>query len=287
MDYKLKPLLCLLLVIILVWGFSFPVSYGSDGFTLPVPEFTLNLQYKSIELTINNEPFVPYVSQDILPDGACLEKGITFDYCVFVKIYFDEELASSYQRIIPSSSEFTVLWLPADYPDGARIEVNVQAEYRYYFNELAGRPCLPLYAGVRVSSGENNTQTLTIHKNTQNLLNNSTASLSKPSIPEFTAELLHNLTLVVRIKNEPFTVNYEGAGKGTVGYYYKLGLPDKIYSSTIYSDYFNRSTDEYTIKTIDLYERKISGLVVDGKVEVKVKAYAGELYSVAHHKGIE
>ena len=286
MDYNLKPLSCLLLVIVLVWGLSFPVSYGSDGFTLPVPEFTLNLQYKSIELKINNEPFFPYVSQDILPDGACLERGIEIYYHVYVKIYFDGELAGSSYRMVPSSSEFTVLWLPADYPDGARIEVNVQAEYFYDYDEFAGRPCLPLYTGVRVSSGENNTQTLTIHKNALNLLN-STVSLSKPSVPEFTAELLHNLTLVVRIKNEPFTVNYAGTGEGTVGYYYKLGLPSQRDSSTYYSDYCNRSTDEYTIKTMDLSDWRItSSLVVDGKAEVKVKAYAGELYSVAHQKAL-
>jgi len=55
------------------------------------------------------------------------------------------------------------LSVSADYPVDSRVDFQVEAIVGHYYDELAGRPILPLYVlEVDESSGWSNTQTITI-----------------------------------------------------------------------------------------------------------------------------
>jgi hypothetical protein len=195
-DNTLKPLSRLLLLI-LVYGLSLPASSVSGARTPSVPVFTVNLvaypydvpsvtttsidQYtgeeivnttpgyrvenRSIEITIKNQPFTPYTDAD--------GNEINLYYNVRAKGHFGdnwEELYSfgnpSSTHPIQSSSEYTILSLPANYPDGAQVDFQVEARLGYYYNTMAGHQTIPMNRLASAgSSGWSSTQTLTIDWN--------------------------------------------------------------------------------------------------------------------------
>ena len=225
MDNTIKPLSRLLLLTILVCGLSFQISYVSGTSTPSVPEFTVELvaypydvppvtttkidQYtgeetvkttpgyhvenRSIEIVIKNQPFTPYIIDDW--------KDINLYYGVRVKGHFGEYWKEIYSRYkssdlahpVQSSSEYTVLSLSADYPDGAQVDFQVKAIAGYYYDELAGRPILPLYVlAAFKTSGWSDTQTITIsEENVQTILNE--------EIPEFPSWIILPLVLTVTV----------------------------------------------------------------------------------------
>ena len=202
MDNTIKPLARLFLLFVLISGlFLYVLANCSvvNGIHKPsVPEFTVKLvahpydvpsttttkidpytgketvittpgyrvENRSIEVVIKNQPFTPYTDAD--------GKEINLYYNVRVKGHFGEYWEELYSRYkdhpsaipVQSSSEFTVLSLSANYPDGAQVDFQVEAILGYYYNELAGRPIVPLYVlGSVDSSGWSSTQTLTIDWN--------------------------------------------------------------------------------------------------------------------------
>jgi hypothetical protein len=131
-----------------------------------------HVENRSIDVVIKNQPFTPYTDD---------WKEINLYYDVRVKGHFGEDwekLYSDYKSSpeahpIQSSSEYTILSLPVKYPDGGQVDFQVRAILGYYYDELAGRPILPLYVLGSVGSSDwSDTQTLTINFN---------------EIPEFTS----------------------------------------------------------------------------------------------------
>ena len=183
------------LVVTLFTGSFVVYAYGANGIAKPsVPEFTVELvaypydvapvtstkidQYTgektvkttpgyrvenmSIEITIKNQPFTPYVY-----DG----NETNLYYMVRAKGHFGdkwEELTSrsnvsSPSTPVPSSSEYTVLYFPADYPDGAEVDFQVEAiagYHRYWLDARFFRSGFTLEPVE--TSGWSSTQTVTI-----------------------------------------------------------------------------------------------------------------------------
>jgi hypothetical protein len=217
MDNTIKPFTLLLLLTILICGLflhvlaNCSVVQASDVSDIPnpsVPEFTVKLvaypydvpsttttkidpytgeetvittpayrvENRSIEIAIKNQPFTPYTDD---------WKDINLYYGVRVKGHFGEDWEELYSRYksnpeahpVQSSSEYTVLSLPANYPEGGQVDFQVRAILGYYYDELAGRPILPLYVlGSVGSSGWSSTQTLTIDWNTTITVDEPTSS---------------------------------------------------------------------------------------------------------------
>jgi hypothetical protein len=225
-DNTTKPLSRLLLLTILICGLSFQVSYVSGASEPSVPEFTVELvaypydvspvtttkideytgeetvkttpgyhvKNRSIEIVITNQPFTPYVDAD--------GHEINLYYNVRTKGHFGDEWEELYSRSnasssanpVPSSSEYTVLAIPADYPDDAQVDFQVEAlagYYKYWADErvwfIFGYTLTPVEA-----SGWSNTQTITIsEENVQIRLNE--------EIPEFPSWTILPLTLTVAL----------------------------------------------------------------------------------------
>lgn len=118
--------------------------------------------------------------------------------------------------------------------------------------------------------------------------NTSTDLQLKPSIPEFTVELFDNpYTLEVRIKNEPFNATSDANGTVIIGYYYRVRVNrySEDFSHPSYLDHFSQSNTEYTVKSY-LLEEGVSNIVSDGKLDVQIKAYVGELYRIPRAIGL-
>lgn len=217
MDNTIKPLTRLFLLIILICGLFLHVSDVS-GVTKPsVPEFTVKLvacpydvpsttttkidpytgketvittpgyrvENRSIEVAIKNQPFTPYTDAD--------GKEINLYYNVRVKGHFGEDWEELYplykassNHPVQSSSEYTVLSLSANYPDGAQVDFQVEAILGYYYDAMAGRPTVPLYVLASAdSSGWSSTQTLTIDWNATITVDEPTSS-DDATIPDDT-----------------------------------------------------------------------------------------------------
>ena len=195
----MKPLSRLLILIILVCGLSFQFSYVSGIFTPSIPKFTVELvaypydvppvttteideytgektvvttpgyrvENMSIELVIKNQPFTPFISLVDTPYNVDIEKEINLYYNVRVKGHFGQDWQDSLMEVVPSNSEYTVLSLPADYPDGAKVDFQVEAILGFYYNDLGGRLLPPMNTDFMSAglSGWSSTQTLTINWN--------------------------------------------------------------------------------------------------------------------------
>ena len=226
MANTIKPLSRLLLLLILGCGLSFQVSYVSGTSKLSVPEFTVNLvaypydvppvtttsidQYtgekivttipgyrvenRSIEITIKNQPFTPYTDAD--------GNVIRMYYNVRAKGHFGDNWEELYSRSrdspsanpVPSSSEYTVLSLPADYPDGGQVDFQVEALAGYYKYWADARVWIIFgYALEPVeASGWSNTQTITIsEENVQ--------TIPSEEIPEFPSWTILPLVLAITL----------------------------------------------------------------------------------------
>ena len=187
-DYTIKPLSCLFLVIILFFGLSFQVSYVSCARTPSVPEFTVKLvaypydvpttnttiinpytgnetvittpgyhvENRSIEVWIKNQPFTPYTDSE--------GNEINLYYNVRAKGHFEDDWKIVVGKSpIRTSLEYNFYRLSADYPEGGQVDFQVRAVVAYKYNTLAGRPIIPLYALRNVGSSDwSSTQTLTI-----------------------------------------------------------------------------------------------------------------------------
>jgi hypothetical protein len=130
-----------------------------------------HVENKSIEITIKNQPFTPYTDAD--------GNEINIYYNVRVKGHFGQdwtELYSPYsdsvrggyygsysKSPVQSSSEYTVLSLSADYPDGAQVDYQVNAHAGYYTDYW---PYVGVGGFIWLFNGEfsgwSNTQTITI-----------------------------------------------------------------------------------------------------------------------------
>jgi hypothetical protein len=130
-----------------------------------------HVENKSIEITINNQPFTPYTDAE----GHL----INLYYNVRFKGHFGQE--SDWKELYPyepirngifgtyhqnppqSSSEYTVISFPAEYPDGALVDFQVQTMEGFY-TEWWPFPGVPGMAWqfTGESSDWINTQTLTI-----------------------------------------------------------------------------------------------------------------------------
>jgi hypothetical protein len=120
-----------------------------------------HVENRSIEITIKNQPFTPYTDEE--------GHKINIYYDVRIKGHFEEKWKNVYTKYegshpVQSNSEYTILSLPANYPDEGLVDFQVQAITGYYYDELAGRPVLPLYVlGYVETSGWSNTQTLSVN----------------------------------------------------------------------------------------------------------------------------
>ena len=120
-----------------------------------------HVENRSIEIVIKNQQFIPYTDEE--------EHEINLYYDVRIKGHFEENWKNIYSKYegshpVQSNSEYTILSLPANYPDGGLVDFQVEAITGYYYDVLAGRPILPLNElGYVKTSGWSNTQTLTIN----------------------------------------------------------------------------------------------------------------------------
>ena len=138
-------------------------QYTGEEIVTTIPGY--HVENESIEITIKNQPFIPFTHEN--------GYEINLYYSVRSKGHFGDdsdwkELYSRYKdpssaNPVQSNSEYTVLSVSADYPVNSRVDFQVEAIVGHYYDELAGRPILPLYVlEVDESSGWSNTQTLTI-----------------------------------------------------------------------------------------------------------------------------
>jgi hypothetical protein len=155
-----------------------------------------NVENKSIEVTIKNQHYTPYTDEN----GT--EHNIF--YSVRVKGHFTDtwkELYSPYEcptRDGPSgaaqkspaqsNSEYTILSLSADYPDGAQVDFQVRAFEGYYIQYY---PYMAVAAYIWVFRGQfsdwSQTQTITIHGNTSTTTTGTTPNQPTPTLTETTA----------------------------------------------------------------------------------------------------
>jgi hypothetical protein len=138
-------------------------QYTGEEIVTTIPGY--HVENKSIEITIKNQPFTPFTHEN--------GYEINLYYNVRSKGHFGDdsnwkELYSRYKdpssaNPVQSNSEYTVLSVSADYPDGSKVDFQVEAIVGHYYDELAGRPILPLYVlAVDESSGWSGTQTIAI-----------------------------------------------------------------------------------------------------------------------------
>ncbi|MGD2066226.1 MAG: hypothetical protein PVI43_03540 [Candidatus Bathyarchaeota archaeon] len=124
------------------------------------------VENRSIEIVIKNQPFTPFISLVDTPYAVDVEKEIYLYYNVRVKGHFGETWKDCLTEISPSKSEYTVLKVSADYPDGAQVDFQVEAMLAFYYDTMVGR-LLPPIKDLRStgSSGWSRTQTVTIDWN--------------------------------------------------------------------------------------------------------------------------
>jgi len=125
-------------------------SAFAQSITKPsVPEFTVNLiGYNRIDVKIKNQPFTPYNNTE--------GDEVNLYYTVRVKDHFEEDWSTpvtysesdSAERIPQSSSEYTVVTIPADYLDGGTVDFQVRAMLGHYYDPMAGRPIIVPYVFV-------------------------------------------------------------------------------------------------------------------------------------------
>jgi hypothetical protein len=143
-----------------------------------------HVENKSIEITIKNQPFTPYTDThgyEINLYYNVRSKGHFGDDWDWKELYSHYKGSSS-ANPVQSSSEYTVLSLSADYPDDAQVDFQVEAIVGHYYDELAGRPILPLYVlSVDQPSGWSSTQTITIGEDQTSTPSPATTPTSPPS----------------------------------------------------------------------------------------------------------
>lgn len=122
-----------------------------------------HVENRSIEVVIKNQQFTPYTDDE--------GNEINLYYNVRAKGHFGDEWEELYSRYkgssgnpIPSNSEYTVLSLSANYPEGGQVDFQVEAIAGYYYDEYADRPLLlaPYALKSVKTSGWSPTQTITI-----------------------------------------------------------------------------------------------------------------------------
>ena len=116
------------------------------------------VENRSIEITIKNQPFTPYVDSDGNETNLC--------YNVRAKGHFGDEWEELSSNQIQSSSEYTVLSLSADYPNGGQIDFQVEAVLGHFYTAFFPPTSVIAfpYEAFKVdeTSGWSSTQTLTI-----------------------------------------------------------------------------------------------------------------------------
>jgi len=178
-----------------------------------------HVENKSIEITIKNQPFTPFTHQN--------GYEINLYYNVRSKGHFGDdsdwrELYSRYKdpssaNPVQSNFEYTILSVSADYPVDSRVDFQVEAIVGHYYDELAGRPILPLYVlEVDESSGWSNTQTITIGE--------FQTTSPEPTIPTSLTQMPHDTPESAELEailGIVFTVVIIGGGLGLLVYLIK------------------------------------------------------------------
>jgi hypothetical protein len=147
-----------------------------------------HVENKSIEITINNQPFAPYADAE--------GHHINLYYNVRFKGHFGQdweelypyepirngEFGTYHQNPPQSSSGYTVISFPAEYPDGALVDFQVQTLEGFYtewwpFTGVSGMA----WQFTGESSDWSNTQTLTIGGSVPTATPNPSPSQSTPT----------------------------------------------------------------------------------------------------------
>ena len=139
---------------------------------------TQRIDNASIEITIENQPFSPYWDTSV---GS----NITLFYNIRLKGHFAENWTYPYspENGYPtqSTSEDTILSMPANYPTGGQVDFQVQAMIGY----LQSTPSLSLplggYSFMGQTSDWSNTQTITVPAS---IPLSSSSPTSAPAVPE-------------------------------------------------------------------------------------------------------
>lgn len=149
-----------------------------------------HVENRSVEIVITNRTFTTYTDDVGYEINLYYRVRIKGHFGEDWEYFYDKYQASDFPHPLQSNSEYTLLSLPADYPRDAQVDFQVEAILGYYYDELAGRPILPLYALRAVSlSGWSNTQTLTINDENVQIKENQT-------IPEFSSWTMLPLLMI-------------------------------------------------------------------------------------------
>jgi hypothetical protein len=149
-----------------------------------------HVENRSVEILINNQPFTPYTDDVGYEINLYYQVRIKGHFGEDWEYFYDKYQASDFPHPLQSNSEYTLLSLPADYPNDAQVDFQVEAILGYYYDELAGRPILPLYALRAIAFSDwSNTQTLTINDENVQIKENKT-------IPEFSLSTMLPLLMI-------------------------------------------------------------------------------------------
>jgi len=197
-----------------------------------------HVENKSIEITIKNQPFTPYdlteytvyyrdrdnfsrIQESYTYDGS---KTVNFYYNIGVKGYFGDNWKtvgtnySSFEGPEPNAqldSPYTVIFVGADYPEGAALDFRVQARIGYYHPYGPGIQILG-YDFYGQESGWSEAQTIKI--------GDSQPSSPEPTIPTSPSQMLDEepeLSEQQVIIGAVVTITIVGAGLGLLLYLIK------------------------------------------------------------------
>ncbi len=129
---------------LVAYPYDVPTTYSTNPYTgETITNQGYHVENKSIEVRIGNKPFTPYFDAD--------GHEVNLYYIVNIKGHFEKSWTWS-ERYSPSTSEYTVLNLPENYPAGAQVDFEVDAILGYnYAYSLEGHP-LAIFTAFEVAA---------------------------------------------------------------------------------------------------------------------------------------
>jgi hypothetical protein len=175
-----KPSVPEFTVQIAAYPYDVPTTHSIDPYTgADITHQGYNVENKSIEVKIKNQPFTPYWIID--SDGA--NWTIVLHYNVWVKGHFAENWNQvySYSDGLPTqaSGEYTVFSRPISYPSGSQVDFKVEAMAGYVHRPIDPTSGWPVWTFTGEESWSN-IQTLTI--------SDGTSTTPNPTLPSSTPQ---------------------------------------------------------------------------------------------------
>ena len=138
---------------LVAYPYDVPTTYSTNPYTgETITHQSYHVENKSIEVRIRNQPFTTYHDAD--------GHEVNLYYNVNIKGHFEESWTWS-ERYSPSTSEYTVLNLPENYPAEAQVDFEVDAILGYnYAYSLEGHPLAIFTAFEVVTVTYGNLQTI-------------------------------------------------------------------------------------------------------------------------------